>query len=271
MKPRTLIGCLMPAMLGAGLMPSSVQASVIYREIFGTTVTDPGAIQESITVAGWSGIRGDGATSSPSLIASTGKPTDLGSVNANTAPDHEVLDRGFVNARYTNGYTYLFWTGEVSVSREALDANDVTFSWYQGTDAATLSTRLAIKIGEQWYASTKTFLNPTDPVTSPDSHFNARAREHSISLDDVDGFHELAVVTGSGGSITMASEASSLPASGDLVAFGLWTSMMGGAGDTGGRLTFDTFTVTVVPEPTAVGLLSLAGVLGLRRRRGGAL
>lgn len=231
-------------------------ATLIYREIFGTTVTDPAAIQENVSAAGWLARRGnDGSIPVIYLNANNGKPMDLGSINANTPPSHEVLDRGFVNYRITTGNAngWLLTTSEYTILRSDVDQG-LSFTWYQQGETADLHTHLILQMDGGWYASTNTFVGDQ---TGGVSTFSNRATQVGTTLDGT-GWTDFTFPTSS--TPAAIGGAATLPTTGDITAFGIYMPQT-----TEFRLMFDTFQITqVIPEPST-SMLFVAGLLFLFR------
>lgn len=258
----------------AGITSVSAQ-SVIYRENFGTTTNN---VSTSAT-AGWT-IHTNyaaantftangvllGSSTSPNdlrLRNSTGAPSDLANVNAGVSGSDSL---GLVEISGALG-PVLFWTEEYTVDRSVFTVNSISF--YQGNQSTSDITRLAIRIGSQWYASNASFTQTNTVGTL--AGFAAGAELKTLIFGTAAGDWRL--ITFDGTSTTSATApisvagttlAASLP-SGSITGFGL-ISMTGS-----NNRRYDSFTInaTVIPEPSAFAALAGLGALGfvaLRRR-----
>lgn len=269
MRNSILLAGLGSAMLGIGAISQPSEASVVYREVFGRASTPSAALD--LSVADWAIVRQAGAPGAGGISNAVGRPTDLYAVNATTDnPDEgtNIPDIGFVNARWndpgiTDTFLYLYHTTEYTLARPtpAGDA-DTAFSLHLGLSDAdeAYRPRLAVQVGGQWYVSDARLVGGNVPN---EASFDDNAAEVSLALADAGGFRTLDITDQSGAqaTLTVGATPAALPA-GDITGFGLLAYQASGV-----RLTFDTFTVTVVPEPAiGLGLVGLGCMLRMRRR-----
>jgi hypothetical protein len=145
-----------------------VHAAVLFRETFGRGAT--GAVpngNQSVLVFDWARFLATGAVGSASGSSSdgnSGKPTDLANVNA--GPN---IDGTF--GAYGEGWVFMDSTLRLTMTTEfsfnIADYTSIEFSWYQGNaqiSGVDQPSKLAIRVGSQWYASVVDFTN--SPVTA---------------------------------------------------------------------------------------------------------
>ncbi|MEM7572344.1 MAG: malectin domain-containing carbohydrate-binding protein [Bacteroidota bacterium] len=130
--------------------------TVLYRETFWST-NDSG--NEPLAPIGWTGVNTSSGSPFANFIRSNsiGKPTGLPTVNAGNDDPGPAKAIGLLAAFSGNG-PYFAFTEEYDI-----DLNEVTIEnikWYQGHASAALATRVAVRIGGQWYASNETFTGP---------------------------------------------------------------------------------------------------------------
>lgn len=247
----------------------NVHAGVIYREIFPQpTPTEP--VDKSFRQAGWQSYYGDSATpSAPGLLGytlvhstATGAPDNLPAVNSNpVATGSESI--GFFYAgdgggqsKPLNNVKYFIWTDEYTVDRST---NNVTqISWYQGNETKTDQDRVAIRIGSDWYVSTQIFNQSTDIGSANDFKTKAVQKTFTFSTNASD-WQTLNFTSGT--SMSLGSVLSSDLPAGNITAFGLYTDYKTKT------FRFDTYEIQAdsIPEPAALGLLGLGGLLLLRK------
>ncbi len=224
-------------------------ASVIeYREIFPNATT--GNINAS--TAGWYlGVGnltplGSGADFGVSNAA--GRPADA--VPVNSGPT-DPLATGFLGhwGSKQSSTNYLFFTDEHQFDLASKPLESI--SWYQG-NSGYWEVHVALRIDGDWYISVDSFTQNSSMGLV--SNFPTQAELKQLNFDTASWATMNADL--SQGSIT------DLPTTGTLEAYGLVIY------SPTTTIRFDTFTITVVPEPTA-GLagLAMAGMFVMRRRR----
>ncbi|WPJ96429.1 PEP-CTERM sorting domain-containing protein [Coraliomargarita algicola] len=135
------------------------------------------------------------------------------------------------------------------------------------TDGAPATGRFAIQIGSQWYVSSLSISQTTHfgppSSTNPATDFPTFETPNLFDFTDGNNWHELTVITGAGGEISIAASTAGGTLSGDVTAFGVYAEN----GNNGDHFRIDNFTV-VVPEPSTFILPSIIGIgLMMRRRR----
>jgi hypothetical protein len=273
-------------LLAACILASLRAASgaVIYRETFGRGPT--GAVpngNQSVVAFDWARFLGTGvagSASGSSADGNSGKPTDLANVNAGPNFDgtFDAYGEGWV---FMDGTLRLTMTTEFSFNIGDYSPGSIEFSWYQGNAqiaGVDQASKLAIRIGSQWYASAADFTN--SPVTAganfglevggaePKSLVFNSAAANWLKLN-FDGDLVLGATPGTG-TITNSTVAMSLagPADADLAGtisgFGIYRDA------TGANARFDSFQIVAVPEPCSFSCLAFSVVGFLRRRPRGS-
>lgn len=246
------------AVTTALLVPvATSSAAVVYREIFPNATGDNLANGEA---GGWylhQGATGVSQTAAFTLSGGDGMPADVEWVNAGNVgtPTADEMAKGYLFRGGNNSGEHLYWTDEYSLSLDTWTLESV--SWYQrngnagGSGAGDL-IRVALRVGDDWYVSKDTFTNPADTW-----------QQNTLTVDTSTKWYALAFEAGT----TLAmdiSEELTLPTTGTLSAFGLYTDLKTGGSGRFHRV--DTYTINAVPEPATLGLVSLGGLLMLRRR-----
>jgi MYXO-CTERM domain-containing protein len=233
---------------------ASAAATVEYQEIFPSS----GAVDRPITSTGWTAAR---ATTGglPVTLGGTplswraGKPADA--IAVNSAPEAQV-GAGFLAFDGATGGNFLVYTEEhpFSLSSKPLDS----ISWYQGNNYnSAYYMHAALKISGTWYASNNVATNPY--VSGGADFSDTSGTKNSAVLRTVD--MASATWTTVNSDYTVGS-AASLPTTGTVEAVGILTS------SPNQYFRFDTFSVSVVPEPTlGLALAGLAMLATGRRRR----
>lgn len=267
------------AAVGFAVPVSTASAQIFYRETFSATVNN-----SNPTTVGWAVHHGNGTyysdfTQNAAGVGSvTGIPTNLGNVNAGSATSPTINPSGqtatgifFVGATGISGTSpgpaFLAWTNEAGPVAASAVSN---ISFYLGNTNGAQPVRVAVQANGQWYVSTTTFQNNT---LAGAGEFATKATFQSLNITtSASAWNTISFqpngtnpLTSSGtGNFTLGAGA---PANltGNITAFGIY----GNSGSTA-NVRFDTFTVTAVPEPSAVAALigvSMLGFAVIRRRR----
>lgn len=144
------------------------------------------------------------------------------------------------------GNQVLLFTEEYTVDRNIWDVTKI--EWWQTFTAPVSAVRVALKIGDDWYASDQSFATATSSVP------------HSLPFESA-LWRPLTFSPGS--ELTLGSSTGALPSTGDITAFGHYVDAWNG------HVRLDTYEIWAVPEPSGLTLLSLplVGLLFRRRRR----
>ncbi len=245
--------------------------TVVYREIFpnGTGVAISTSTNPNQWVStGWDGYQGaDGHQMLGGAYSTTGwyvpqhdtvdTRTGIANIGINSKACCSTLG-GYLGLLAAGSFTsdpVLLFTNEYSVDRS--EWNVAKVEWWQtigvnNSPGPASAVRVALKIGDDWYASDQSFATATSSGSGP----------HSLVFENAP-WRPLTFSPGS--ELTLGLSTGALPGTGDISAFGYfvdsWTA--------GIRLdTYEMWAVPV-PEPGGVTLLSLAlvGLLFRRRRR----
>jgi hypothetical protein len=248
---------------------------VLYRETFGN---DASAGFREAADYGWQCYYGtfgrpvgayDGTQSPPPVYRHTvtdlpGRPAGLPGINAGATFG---TDGGFWAFEQTwpyNAGRLLLFTDEYAINRATWAVSAA--SWHQGNDndAEPAESRVAIRIGGQWYASTQVFTGADVPPgafgSSPSvAHhmlpFTSAAAAWRPLIFDPDVLLQL----------TLEEQLAAPLPDGDITAFGLYIRQNGSDFQA-----VDTFQIEamVIPEPVTAALLGVGlSALLLRRRR----
>lgn len=217
------------------------KADIIYRETFSVDSSSA-----KLSYAGWKlnfGANGGSGTDYQNSIAnSASATTSLAPINSNSAAASNA--NGYVYNSYTGAWNAqtLYWTDELTISTSAYTLDSI--SWYQVMEKTEDYTRVALRIGTQWYVSQQTFSGAAWSSTFA----NAAQQKTLVFKDSL-----WLPLTFSSGSLSLGSGTISLP-TGNITAFGLFAD-----NKTGAQM-FDTYEIqaTPVPESASVG----AGVAG---------
>lgn len=252
---------------------SQIQAAVVYREIFPVPSDQSNKGWEQ---AGWQSYYGDDAIPATKKTptydqlgytrvdgSALGLPTDLPAIDSNPVISG-LEDQSFFYAGNGSGGTnplndvkYFIWTDEYEVNRSVNEVDKI--SWYQGNETKTDEDRVAIRIGSQWYVSTAVFTQSVGVGTK--GNFNGKAEQKIFTFTtDKSAWNELNFTADSAGGLSIGAALSADLPSGNITAFGLYTD------NKTKTFRFDTYEISAVPEPSAVGLLSLGGLLLMRKR-----
>lgn len=247
--------------LAAGMLFSATAtapAAVVYREIF---PNDTGANTAAGEAGGWYLNQGDlGAAATANYLLSGGDSavTDEQWVNSGGVGEATAneLAFGFLFRGGNNSGKHLYWTDEYSINLDTMTLESI--SWYQkngnaGGSAASDAIRVVLRVGDDWYVSVDAFTNPADTWA-----------QNILTLDENTQWYALAFTPDT----TLAMDSNSvvsLPATGTLSAFGLYTDSK--TGGSGRFHRFDNYTINAVPEPATIGLAAAGALLLLSPRR----
>ncbi len=224
---------------------------LIYREIFpndgsGSNIysTDakgktgwtvhygPNAAEDDTSGGGWRISRDPLDTSATAAIGVNSNPQLV-------PPDNE----GYVwHGTGDTGVANILWTDEYTVDRSEWAVTEIR--WTQ-RNVATDPIRIAVQIGDDWYASDEDFAGTG--LRSQSLDFTT-AQWRSLDFDP--------------GSSLVLGSLTTLPGTGDITAFGWFTDSRTNT------LKLDSFEIRGVPEPAAALLLSLALMAMAAWRRG---
>jgi hypothetical protein len=244
---------MLAAIAGVGLVVSTAEAAVVYRETFPNA--GPGA--QSLAVAGWEArVRAEDGNSAfaTSGFASfnSSDSNALGNTDAplNSNPQSTSLTNGTVVNFFGGNFWLqptLYYTNEYTLDRSVFVLDSI--SWFQNAQSgASNGFRAAVEIGGQWYVNETTYVGFLSPTVNA-------AGSTWLNL----AFSNLAV-SGSPGALP----------DGDITGFGLFTDRSGLPAQ---FEEFDNFAIsaTVIPEPVpAPGILAGMALLSSRfmcRRR----
>lgn len=230
---------------------SLAHADVIYRETF--SVDSSTAL---LSYAGWKlnfGTNGGSGTAYQNAISNGASATpSLTPINSNSAATSN--SNGYVYNSYDSSWNSrtIYWTEELTISTSAYTIDSI--SWYQVLQKSEDYTRVALRVGTQWYVSDQTFFGAAWSLTT----FVASAQQKTLVLKDS---LWIPLTFGSGTLALGSGDPISLPA-GNITAFGLYAD-----NKTGGQM-FDTFEIQATPIPEAAGVsVGIAGTAMLLTRR----
>lgn len=228
--------------------PDLRNAMVAYREIFPNPST---AADLPLSTAGWNSRWGDSAANVPrqEVARANGSPADAVPISSDPANDGMAI--GYLVTHPGGSYNsdpVLHWTDEFTIDRGYWSMYEA--QWRQRNTSAGDATQVAVRIEDDWFVSEQSFSN-----ASAGSWDLMRLNFGRASWLELDFEPDSLLALG---------DPASLPAIGDITAFGLFVD---NAVDTH---RIDSFTIFAVPEPTSAVLLVVAGLclaLGRRRRR----
>ena len=231
----------------------TAQAAVIYRETFGAANNDAAPS----TVGWFADVNATGTVSNTSAALGTGNNGSGPQTNVNAGD----IDPGLNGVIYmTNANNrVLMWTDEYAVDR---DLNSITSIQYQqGNSSNADATRVAIRIGTNWYVSTTETSNNW-PTTGGSGLFFGNALNVTLPFSTAaSAWSNLTFTPGT--SLAIGAALVDERPSGNITALGLYTASVTNL------IRFDNFTINAnpIPEPTAFAALSAAVLVVLRRRR----
>lgn len=240
-----------------GLIASSVQADVIYQQVFGNNT---GSTWQTPTAAGtdwslWLTVDNYAPAAFNSLGVSplaslTTTDNNIGTATPTSAPS---LTNGYISV--ANG-TASYYTKSLSLDPTA---SQLQFSWYQkdSGNAGVDYNRLLVQVGGIWYVSaTKFFSSGTTSVLT-----------ESLTYDPT-AANWLRLSTGTNpwaSNYLTLSTAAPADLSGNITGFGLVMYSSNAS-----WMIADTFAVTTVPEPNSLALIASCAMgfalLRLRKR-----
>jgi len=214
---------------------SSAQVGdILYLETFWN---EDEANDIAITNRGWEAYQNGGnPVASSKLVASKGlgKPANLQNINAGDTDPTPEDGRGFA-AAFNNAPVYFFLTEEISLDLGAFNVSQI--SWYEGHSAAA-ETRVAIKIGDQWYVSNTIFTSTT--VSSGDFFPNETGGAELQTFAFTPTAADWLTLNFTPGSTLSLGDAASSNLSGVISGFGLYVDKNSGGGFTA---RFDTYQI----------------------------
>jgi hypothetical protein len=258
MHTRTLLT--IASALAVGTALSHAQPVLVYSENFGT----PGNTDVAITTVGWtmhygSGLLGEVANTS---VVGTTNGGNADPANVNAGASGTTSKRTFINGGASAGFDLLFWTEEHTIDRSLFSPTSVVFEM-ANSDAAA-SARVAVRIGTSWFASDAVFSTPASGSGTWTSRTftwsNDASAWRALTFDGTFS------ANGTGLSIGASTLGPSLPAVGNITAFGLYyDSQIGNM-----RTSLYQINATPIPEPSSFAALAALGCLAFattRRRR----
>ncbi len=246
------------ALAAASLHIPSTDAAVIYRENFTNTTGS----RNLPTDYGWNHYSTGSATLENSDgtggIVSAGATTQAASRVLNGVDDGLVEDEGLVFAGNSlnggaNGFG-LFTVADADNSRYggSLAVADITSIGFDMSLSGSTDYRVAIKIGDDWFASNATFSSPTNG--------NWESKSLAFTTTAVDWL-QLTFTPGS--TLSLGAAAVS-----DLTGFATEFGVYYQKGNNTGTVRLDNFEINAIPEPASLALIGLAALCLLPRRRG---
>jgi hypothetical protein len=246
-------------LIAIGVLQSLCAASsgaVIYHESFSATVD---AVAVPASSIGWTTVGGNWK-----FANSTGKPQDLPNINSGSEtitglnPTGQIAT-GFVWNDTSSGDS-LITTAEYTIA-SSLVSQLATISWYQGNANTSMTSRVAIQIAGNWYATDLAFSNSA-AVSSGGNFGNSSGGAVLMSFDWTAVGSQWRELTIAGNDVTLSGSVltEDLP-SGDITGFGLYFS------DRGATQRFDSFQIETIPETSTLALVGLGAVTLMRRRR----
>jgi hypothetical protein len=256
-----------------GLLASTAQATLIYSENFTNAHVTPlnsygwGVHVESTAktnagatpVSGWTMIAG----------GTGGGVSDIANINA--GPNMIGADaRTSLKNAIGSTAPAISWTSEYTVDTSANSINSISF--LLGNSATSVTTRVAVRIGGNWYASVPTFTNATSGVYESKTLTWSTAASSWRSLTNdgdmtIDGSSVATTIAGTALSLG-ATLGANLP-SGNITGFGLFFD--GIVNNATARYDLYQIDATAIPEPSTyaalVGMVVLGSALIRRNRR----
>jgi hypothetical protein len=239
------------------LAPAVASAVTVYSETFDNTTGS----RQAVSTVGWFSYVGSDTTidTTASTTAEFGATT-----GTNGSAINNLAGIGGTGGFLTQGVATAPMRGLLFTEKEEVQVNIAeieTVSWYQLNRNGAHVSRLAIRIGTQWYVSKQNF---GSPHASGPSNFPTEATLRTTTITTVaDDWYLLNFSTTAGIADINASPTSPAEAlSGTISAIGIYTRF----GGESGFARFDNFTVTAIPEPAAS--LMIIGGLPLLLRRG---
>jgi hypothetical protein len=172
-----------------------------------------------------------------------GLPSPGGVAPVNSNPIVDSVRNGFILNDFGGEFwrsNTLYWTSEYTIDPDAVELTRVTWAqssvtgFYEGDDRPADPSRIALRVGEAWYASTQTFESKSEP-------FAMRFFDHEGSSFNLSGasYHPLNFVEGTTLAVDTGTTVS-IP-SGLITGFGLYWDK------SDDRNAFDTFTIWANP------------------------
>ncbi len=240
---------------------ASLPAEVVYQEQFPNQTTS----NQAISSVGWQAFVGPGAADYTNL--SPGEGTRVGVSNLTGYPSSEGVGYGFT-VPVGEALDFLALTDEFA-PLDLAGYTSLQFSWRQHASVEDVEFRLAVQIGDEWFATDEAFVNTGSGQLGGAGDFPNEGVYRSV-LFDLDGsmWRDLGFTPDSLLSLDDAARTLDLPL-GPVNAAGLFISSPAGA-----TSRYDDFRITGavrIPEPGTMTLLGLGGVLmagawALRRR-----
>jgi len=238
-------------LLGAFLsVIPKVSSAVVYTEEFtvGDSNTDMNTVGWSVYLKNDSG--GVDDLSNHTLNLSNYEPAGIADYTSDFA---FVVPRTHTSYDNADGPGLLFTTEPTTTLSTtdigSLSALSVSVN-ADGSAGDQALGRFAIQIGGQWYASASSVTSTSN--NGPTGAFST-FQVNGITFTDGDNWHLMTATTGVSGDISVGALAGGT-LSGSIQSFGFYQEY----GNNGDHFRIDDYSVTVVPEPTSIGITSLA-------------
>lgn len=272
---------LIAGMLVFAFSAQAVQATVIYREVFGST-----AVTElDNTNIDWNAnfVGSDGSTLYGTTNTNTytyfgveqveGRPNNLPNVNAGNVELSQVNSYGYrlASVNNPNGHRSMVWTEEYTVDRSSWQID--TISFYSNNSSTPGVSQLALRVDslntpgdltdDVWVVSSDIFSSTGGTAANWPSHGVLHTLNFGTATWKSLTFNPLyGSGTGSGSDLSAPGSSVAFP-SGNITAFGLYIPPSNSV------IRFDTYQIDAhpVPEPASVSLLLMGSLFFVRLRR----
>ncbi len=222
-------------------------ASDVLNTAYGTTSANE-------LTNGWAAFSGSTATVVSSTVA-TVAISDRQSPNGVTSGANQY---GFLVIAPATG-SYLVATAPTTLSINTADPG-LKFTWEEGNSLATDSTRLAIEIGSQWYASSGTFSTSAQTAGSFGASPGSTGTAESLTFSATASNWKLVSFT-PGTTLALGATPSS-DLSGSIDGLGFFSAVAAGGNERLDTLQVSATSLAAAPEPST-DCLMLGGVLAL--------
>jgi hypothetical protein len=232
------------SILALAAIPAASAVTLYYQENWSTSVTS------SMSAFGWSGYHTASATDGTTNTVTSGSAVFVASsVGSDGAAGIGAKGTG------AGGVGFVF-TSEFDAFDTSI-LHSVTFATRNNGDVAGNFQRVALRIDGAWYVTSQAYGNAAGATAWTGHEF--------LFTTDASAWRAVTFTPGATLSVSASTLASPLP-SGTVDAAGLLLFNTG----SNNVLRYDTFTINVIPEPSAFAALAGLGALGFAamRRRG---